>query len=36
VPGARLVTTRDGNTVFYSLADPTVLEAYRLIQQLAR
>ena len=34
---AGLVTTRrDGNTVYYRLADPTVLEAYRLIQQLAR
>jgi DNA-binding transcriptional ArsR family regulator len=34
---AGLVTTRrDGNTVFYRLADPTVLKAYRLIQQLAR
>ena len=34
---AGLVSTRrDGNTVFYRLADPTVLEAYRLIQQLAR
>jgi DNA-binding transcriptional ArsR family regulator len=34
---AGLVTTRrDGNTVFYRLADPTVLEAYRLIQQLAK
>jgi DNA-binding transcriptional ArsR family regulator len=27
---------RDGNTVYYRLTDPTVLEAYRLIQQLAR
>ncbi len=27
---------RDGNTVYYRLADPTVIEAYRLIQQLAR
>ncbi len=35
--GAGLVTARrEGNTVLYRLADPTVLEAYRLIQQLAR
>lgn len=27
---------RDGNTVFYRLADTRVLEAYRLIQSLAR
>jgi ArsR family transcriptional regulator, virulence genes transcriptional regulator len=27
---------RDGNTVFYRLADPRVLEAYRLIQTIAR
>jgi len=27
---------RDGNTVFYRLADIRVLEAYRLIQSLAR
>jgi len=34
---AGLVTTRrNGNTVFYRLTDPTVLEAYRLIKQLAR
>jgi DNA-binding transcriptional ArsR family regulator len=34
---AGLVTTRrEGNTVKYRLADPTVLEAYRLIKQLAR
>jgi ArsR family transcriptional regulator len=34
---ARLVTTRrDGSTVYYRLADPKVLEAYRLIQVLAR
>jgi ArsR family transcriptional regulator len=32
---AGLVTTRrDGSTVFYRLADPRVLEAYRLIQSL--
>jgi ArsR family transcriptional regulator len=30
-----VVARRDGNTVRYRLADPTVLEAYRLIQQLA-
>ena len=35
--GAGLVMTRrDGNTVFYRLADDRVLEAYRLIQTLAR
>ncbi|MBA2569938.1 MAG: helix-turn-helix transcriptional regulator [Chloroflexi bacterium] len=28
-------TRRDGNTVLYRLADPRVLEAYRLIQALA-
>ena len=28
-------TRRDGNTVYYRLADPKVLEAYRLIQTLA-
>jgi DNA-binding transcriptional ArsR family regulator len=34
---AGLVTTRrEGNTVLYRLADPTVLEAYRLIKQLAK
>jgi ArsR family transcriptional regulator len=34
---AGLVTTRrEGSTVYYSLADPKVLEAYRLIQGLAR
>jgi len=34
---AGLVTTRrDGSTVYYRLADPKVLEAYRLIQVLAR
>ncbi len=34
---AGLVTTRrDGNTIYYRLADPTVLEAYRLIQRIAR
>ena len=34
---AGLVTTRrEGSTVYYRLADPRVLEAYRLIQGLAR
>jgi ArsR family transcriptional regulator len=34
---AGLVTTRrDGSTIFYRLADPRVLEAYRLIQDIAR
>lgn len=34
---AGLVSTRrDGNTVLYRLADPRVLEAYRLIQALAK
>ena len=34
---AGLVTSRrDGNTIFYRLADPRVLEAYRLIQTIAR
>jgi ArsR family transcriptional regulator, virulence genes transcriptional regulator len=33
---AGLVTTRrDGSTVFYRLADERVLEAYRLLQQVA-
>lgn len=33
---AGLVTTRrDGNTIYYRLADPRVLEAYRLIQTIA-
>jgi ArsR family transcriptional regulator len=33
---AGLVSTRrEGSTVFYRLANPTVLEAYRLIQTLA-
>jgi ArsR family transcriptional regulator len=35
--GAGLVTTRrDGSTIYYRLSDPRVLEAYRLIQSLAR
>ncbi len=34
---AGLVSTRrDGSNVFYRLTDPRVLEAYRLIQALAR
>ena len=34
---AGLVTSRrDGNTIYYRLADPRVLEAYRLIQDMAR
>lgn len=34
---AGIVTTRrEGNTVFYRLADPQVLEVYRLLQQVAR
>ena len=34
---AGLVTTRrEGSTVYYRLADPRVLEAYRLIQTIAR
>jgi DNA-binding transcriptional ArsR family regulator len=31
-----VTTRRDGNTVYYRLADQRVLEAYRLIQTLAR
>ena len=31
-----VVSRRDGNNVFYRLADPRVLEAYRLIQAIAR
>ena len=30
-----VATRRDGNTVYYRLADPRVLEAYRLIQTIA-
>ena len=34
---AGLVTSRrDGSTVYYRLSDPRVLEAYRLIQTIAR
>lgn len=31
-----VATRREGNTVFYRLADPGVLEVYRLLQQFAR
>jgi ArsR family transcriptional regulator, virulence genes transcriptional regulator len=31
-----VATRRDGNTVLYRLADPRVLDAYHLIQSLAR
>jgi DNA-binding transcriptional ArsR family regulator len=31
-----VVTRRDGNNVFYRLADPRVLEAYQLLQTIAR
>jgi ArsR family transcriptional regulator len=34
---AGIVTSRrEGSTVFYRLADPGVLEVYRLLQQVAR
>jgi DNA-binding transcriptional ArsR family regulator len=34
---AGIVTSRrEGSTVFYRLADPQVLEVYRLLQQVAR
>jgi DNA-binding transcriptional ArsR family regulator len=34
---AGLVTTRrEGSTVYYRLSDPRVIEAYRLIQTIAR
>ena len=34
---AGLVTTRrDGSTVYYRLADPRVLEAYKVLQSIAR
>jgi ArsR family transcriptional regulator len=31
-----VATRREGSTVYYRLADPQVLEAYRLIQTIAR
>jgi DNA-binding transcriptional ArsR family regulator len=31
-----VATRRDGATVYYRLADPRVLETYRLIQSIAR
>jgi len=31
-----VVTRRDGNNVFYRLADERVLEAYRMLQSIAR
>jgi DNA-binding transcriptional ArsR family regulator len=31
-----VMTRREGSTIFYRLADPRVLEAYRLIQDIAR
>ena len=31
-----VATRRDGNTIFYRLTDPRVIEAYRLIQTIAR
>ena len=31
-----VMTRRTGNTVYYRLADPRVLEAYRLIQTIAQ
>jgi ArsR family transcriptional regulator, virulence genes transcriptional regulator len=31
-----VASRRDGSTVFYRLADPKVLEVYRLLQQVAR
>ena len=31
-----VITRREGSTVFYRLSDPRVLEAYRLIQDIAR
>jgi ArsR family transcriptional regulator len=31
-----VASRREGNTVFYRLADPSVLEVYRLLQQVAR
>ena len=31
-----VITRKEGSTVFYRLSDPRVLEAYRLIQDIAR
>jgi len=31
-----VATRRDGSTVYYRLADPRVLEAYHLFQEIAR
>jgi ArsR family transcriptional regulator len=31
-----VASRREGNTVFYRLADPHILEVYRLLQQVAR
>ena len=31
-----VATRREGSTVFYRLADPNILEVYRLLQQVAR
>jgi DNA-binding transcriptional ArsR family regulator len=31
-----VASRRDGNTIFYRLADQQVLEIYRLLQQIAR
>jgi DNA-binding transcriptional ArsR family regulator len=31
-----VASRREGNTVFYRLADPGVLEVYRLLQRVAR
>jgi DNA-binding transcriptional ArsR family regulator len=31
-----VASRREGNTVFYRLADPDILEVYRLLQQVAR
>jgi DNA-binding transcriptional ArsR family regulator len=31
-----VASRREGNTVFYRLTNPSVLDAYRLLQQIAR
>ncbi len=31
-----VIARRDGNTVYYRLADPRILEAYQLLQTIAR